>query len=699
MRKFWLATVCAWAMILGVLVPGAHAENPAAPADPLEITDLNPEVFSGDQDITFTARLNDPSFLSAHREENWIVQTYLQPTPLGTVPQTEEFLEGKGFTGWRVDLTVIPAEEIRHDLTDSSVDITVTIPAAQLPAINSDTAGTRGLTLRLTAGNSSLETRSLLLYEPVETPPVTAINVLAFDLSATASDPETGRALAGQAERLMQIDGVSLAVTPEAIAVVDEPKAAGAQSQMSGEKADGTDWQAQHRDALLSSGTNLVVLAEENADISALASSDLLRLLRAATDSRHLLPGTVTQTNGTRILTDYVVASKDGFTRTALHQLPAENIVAPANWGLGGEQVSAITPTSRRLIDPDTGLLVTDVDGEQSVATANVLSGWEVGNMLLNRPVGSAKSELLLRQQLRTAALSVGQEDPEDKRYLSTTLNVSRETVSPALTERVQALLQTPGIEPVSISRLSASVASVVNVSQVPNARTGESTELGRYRNALDPLNAAWTTAEAMATSTPAGSELLAVPRNAVLAATAADLTASVRKNRVDTALAELEPINNAITVSPMGTVNIVNSTANFRVTVQNSLDEPVGVRINLNPSNPKLQAPESSSATVPAQGSTDILVPVRAVASGDVTVRIIASTASGTVIDSKQQVAVRLRANWEDRATMAVGAALILLFGFGIVRTVRRGRRPVVATGKPGSRNTDSATPAGGTG
>lgn len=688
-QKRWICAVLAWVLaMIGVVavVPTAAADEPPT----LTVVGLAPEVYVGGAPIELTLQVTAGT--EAWGDEPWIVQTYLQPTPFTTVEASDEFLAGSGFTGWRVDLTTVHATD--RDTSGEITTLAITIPPEQLPANNPETSGARGLAVRLTTGDQTAETRSLLFYAPPEGSPQTAINLLAFDLSALA-DADNAEALAKQAEELVAIPGVSLAVMPTTLlpsTIEDEDGEDSSDDEdptpMSGNDDTVELGLTDHQDALLTAGADLVVLPEGNADISALAAAQVTHLLNAALSSRNIYGQAPSE--HPQIVDNVVVASTVGFTRESLAELQGQTVVAPASWAPAAEWNSWVTPTSLRLIDVETGETVpTGYSINPSTPATAVVSGWEAGNDLLNRPLGDDASELTLRQQLRTVSLQVGLEDPADQRHLSTVLNVSRETISPLLAKRARALLDSDWVEPVGLSEILNSTPSTVNVAAVPEGATGAAAPLTTYASAVAPVESAWATAQSVAASTPVGADLLTDVLPTTLAATAPGLSNAARSQAVEVALDALQPINEAITIVPLGAVNIVNRTANFRTTVSNTLDEPVTVRMSLLASDPRLQPERTVTTTVPAGGSTDVTIPVRAVASGDLTVQLVASTALGTVLDTSADVTVRIRPNWEDRATIVAGIALVVLFGFGIVRTVRRGRR----RGRPDPNSADSET------
>jgi len=119
--------------------------------------------------------------------------------------------------------------------------------------------------------------------------------------------------------------------------------------------------------------------------------------------------------------------------------------------------------------------------------------------------------------------------------------------------------------------------------------------------------------------------------------------------------------------------------TGNLPVTVENRLGVPVDVVVALRPRSGRLVVERPVTVTVPALGRTAALVPVRAIADGDVKIEVSLLTPDRVRIAESTPLTVRVRSDWESRGIAVVGGALVLLLLVGLVRGVRRGRRPSV--------------------
>ena len=134
-----------------------------------------------------------------------------------------------------------------------------------------------------------------------------------------------------------------------------------------------------------------------------------------------------------------------------------------------------------------------------------------------------------------------------------------------------------------------------------------------------------------------------------------------------------LDAFRSSVSVESSNAVNLINKSANFPVRVRNSLPWPVNVEVTLLPSDPRLRVTSTGMATIPANSSSNVDVPVTAIGSGDIRVTYKVSTPSGAVLDDSQKVLVRMRAGWEDAATAVMTVIVGIAFLGGIIRTIRR--------------------------
>lgn len=384
----------------------------------------------------------------------------------------------------------------------------------------------------------------------------------------------------------------------------------------------------------------------ESAEIQLPAESADLSLLAAANESTllELAEGTLSEPHS-----GVVVATEQGFSQSAVANLVGRPIIAPASWT---SPTSLVTPTSLT-----------------AVGEATILDQWDTAARLLSLPVSEPSAELVIRQQLRSAGMWVGLEDPADQRTLLVTVT---EPDAPEVIARIEALLGNPWIQPVSVSDVLTSEVSTIARPPIPESST-EATEVEAI---LTPLVDSYLTAKGIAEATSEGSALVLSHKAEILAPTAMGLTPKERTRLVSTAVSKLDPITKMVSVVPLETVNVVNNSANFPVSVRNNGEVAIAVEVSLSPSDARLQSKKSAFATVPAGGQVDVSIPVTAVGYGDVEATIVAATAGGTVLDESQTVSVRVRASWEDVGTIAVLSVLGLLFVFGLIRTVLKRRK-----------------------
>ncbi|AMB59860.1 DUF6049 family protein [Microterricola viridarii] len=143
--------------------------------------------------------------------------------------------------------------------------------------------------------------------------------------------------------------------------------------------------------------------------------------------------------------------------------------------------------------------------------------------------------------------------------------------------------------------------------------------------------------------------------------------------------------ILDSVSVVQSPSVLVVGGSAQFPVTVQNTFTQPVTLRVNLLPSNGRLVVDESAEVTINAGSSSTVLVPVNAhVGNGPVNVTVTLSTATGVQLGSSVTIPVNVQADWEGLGAALLGGAILLFFGFGIFRNIRRRRRERAAGEQP---------------
>ncbi|WIB26500.1 DUF6049 family protein [Curtobacterium sp. MCSS17_015] len=131
-----------------------------------------------------------------------------------------------------------------------------------------------------------------------------------------------------------------------------------------------------------------------------------------------------------------------------------------------------------------------------------------------------------------------------------------------------------------------------------------------------------------------------------------------------------------------VGTVGIVNSSditllgdrSSLPISVRNRSDFPVTVFLTVTPSNSFLRIEENAvEVTIQPRSSTRTTFPVQSVANGKVALSMSLTSATGARISTPATVEINVQAQWETVITAIAAVAVIAVFGFGIVRNVRR--------------------------
>ena len=152
------------------------------------------------------------------------------------------------------------------------------------------------------------------------------------------------------------------------------------------------------------------------------------------------------------------------------------------------------------------------------------------------------------------------------------------------------------------------------------------------------------------------------------------------RNAQVPAAEAAGTNVTSSLAAVPSSTINVISSEAQLPVRITSSLSQDVTVQVYLVSNNKRLQVPRTTTVRVPAHQQAKVTVPIQAVGSGDVGLRVQVLAADGTTVGTPTTVHMRVRADWEGRGTGIVVGVLVSIVVIGTVRTVRRGRRTAVA-------------------
>ncbi len=203
---------------------------------------------------------------------------------------------------------------------------------------------------------------------------------------------------------------------------------------------------------------------------------------------------------------------------------------------------------------------------------------------------------------------------------------------------------------------------------------------------------------DVMATAADAPSAMVAEARRAVFTAMSLADRADPERRAAEFADASdlAESVINAVVVTSGNTVNLVSSSGDIPLTVQNNLDVAVTVRVSITSRSPALVTKAQPTATVEAGSEATVRVPVTAVSNDDVNVTVALRNEDGQTVAVAQTLRIRVRAQWGNAATGVFTAGLVVLLIGGIVRTARRGRkdtrvRPADSTNVAGASDADA--------
>lgn len=305
-------------------------------------------------------------------------------------------------------------------------------------------------------------------------------------------------------------------------------------------------------------------------------------------------------------------------------------------------------------------------DSAQSGETVTALASIDNLSELLSWNAQSVDDELDTQQFLTALTAMITRERPNFSRTLFVPLQRGS-SLDENRIERVRAILDNRWVKGTSFGELVDSEATDIDRNPVEDAHFSD-----ELRSQTAGLSEAYSNALPLADAT-ANVDAARLQLNTTVAS-ALQADAGDQQSQTITANTQaLDAFRSSVSVESSNAVNLINKSANFPVRVRNSLPWPVNVEVTLLPSDPRLRVTSTGTATIPANSSSNVDVPVTAIGSGDIRVTYKVSTPSGAVLDDSQKVLVRMRAGWEDAATAVMTVIVGIAFLGGIIRTIRR--------------------------
>ncbi|MDQ2661337.1 MAG: DUF6049 family protein [Actinomycetota bacterium] len=162
--------------------------------------------------------------------------------------------------------------------------------------------------------------------------------------------------------------------------------------------------------------------------------------------------------------------------------------------------------------------------------------------------------------------------------------------------------------------------------------------------------------------------------------------------------LAAQRSVLGAVSVVPSSQVNVVSSSSPLPTTIENTLPYPVTVIVEVEPSNGRLIVEDEVEITVEAESRGTVNVPIAAgVGNGEVSLAVSLTSPTGVPIGSTVTIPANVQADWEGLGAALLATIVVLVFGIGIWRNIRRRRREraAAASDTDGDTETDVAAPA----
>ncbi|WPF82389.1 DUF6049 family protein [Sanguibacter sp. 4.1] len=662
------------ALLLVCLVAGLAAPSSAtalaAVATPdtstptsVRLVSMNPEVVRPGDTLTVRAEVT-----------NTTTETLVQPVATLSVSKYR-FLTRERLTAW-TDLTlsdafgtVLESVEVPADLAPGdSAMVDFSVEADSMGLLTSlDGWGPRGMAVTLAGDGTtpaSLDPvgalRTFVLWFPVEDTEVTPVDVsVLVPVVGPAVDPLDPTAAEASLAAVSSADGrlskvlestedladVGWAVDPSLVRE-QTPAEEGDASATAGTSSPGPSGRIVDGAA----DREVFALPADDQDVVALAAAGL------PVPSSPTLSG-----DSATWRTDLSWPAEDtpdARTLSAVAAAGASTVVA-APGSLPPSATLSYTPSSRASVSTSSGEI-----------TALVPDG-PLSAQLTSAQTGTAVSA---RQRMLAELAIVSRERPAEGRHLL--LTAPRDWAPDPSVARAQ--LESLGSTPWTRLR---PVSTLIGAEDSDVARTAPAEsavpEGAITRDQLSTVDRAVADLRSFAQVVPDPASLVAPVDEAARAVTSVSWRTDPagRSTAVAGMVAEVDRIEASVSVVTAKNFNIISTGSQIPVQVVNDLDQPVTLRVSLDPDDPRLVAETTDPVTIGPGQEVREQVPVRAVGSGDVRVTAQVLALDGTVLGSAEPFEVRVRADWENMGTAVVAGLLVLLLGGGIWRTVHRGR------------------------
>jgi hypothetical protein len=626
------------------------------------------------------------------------VQVFLAGRALTSRSALNDWLDPDENNNFGDLLTDIPLTEPVQP--NSTLSVAVSVPSDSLGLFEWSPWGPRGIAASLSSNDKvQASTQSTFVWFPdasEATPPaVTPVN-LAVAMPITTPPTETGLISADELAEYTTDSGI---LTRQLDGVVDRPVAIGIDPMIiasirvlgTSAPASAVDWLARVDQAT----NDIFPLGYADADPSlttqAGAAAPLAPTsLAFATDPDLFAPDQASEEpapadpNIPAPTSTAEPQQGEGGTAPTLGQLlawdysttsiawPADNSVAQAD--LAAFASAGLTDTilaSGNTADEDSATSSTTIDiGANQVGLVA-----DTGISQAMRRAVSAGTDVEWRRamaDLSSQIAVVSAASPEQSLTLLATLDRGWPPTAGRLSQTIDSLAALPWYDATALTTAAATPVSG-DVSFVPLAESAADVEIASrlVQREAEVVDFAGALADPTAITGPHRLALLG------LLATSWRYTPEDWQDAVTDNLAASQAVLRSVTVSTTGPINVVGSKVDIPITLNNSLNQTVTVRVRVVPSNGRLVVGNDVEAVLDAASAKAVSIPVTAaVGNGDVTLRVTLFTPSGASLDDPSLISVNVRADWEGIGSRIFAALVVLFFGFGVWRNIVHRRR-----------------------
>jgi hypothetical protein len=148
--------------------------------------------------------------------------------------------------------------------------------------------------------------------------------------------------------------------------------------------------------------------------------------------------------------------------------------------------------------------------------------------------------------------------------------------------------------------------------------------------------------------------------------------------------LAQAAKVVDSVQVAPSNEILAIADQTSLPVSISNGLDQDVTVTLQVSSLSTRVTLDEKSTTQVVSVGASAqrrILVPMSALSNGKAKILVTLQSSTGVPIGTPRMININVQAGWETAGTLIFAALIVGLFGFGIIRTIRKRRK---AAGEP---------------